>query len=186
MKATQIHRLVPIAMLAATWVALGAGCTACTVGELPSEKRATATLESRSGSTVTGTANFAVVNGKVQLTLQVSGATPGIHGVHLHAVPDCSSLDANSAMGHWNSSMMNHGLPTASPSHIGDCGNFEVAADGTGTLTVAKDEWTIGGDPNLDVVGHAIIVHASPDDGVTQMPPGNAGARQACGVTMLQ
>lgn len=183
MNATQIRRLVPIATLAATWVALGTGCT---VGDLPSTKRAIAPMEARSGSTVTGMGRFEIISGKVQLTLTVSGASPGIHGVHLHAVPDCSSADANSAMGHWNPEMMNHGLPTGDMHHLGDCGNFEVKPDGTGTLTIAKQEWTIGGDPLTDVVGHALIVHASPDDGVTQMPPGNAGARQSCGVTVLE
>jgi Cu-Zn family superoxide dismutase len=182
MKATLIERLIekfaPTAML----VALGAGCT---VGELPSEKRATATLESRSGSTVTGIATFTTTGGKVALTLTVSGASPGTHGVHLHAVPDCSAADATSAMGHWNPDMMNHGLPVASPHHLGDCGNFEVGADGTGTLHITND-WVIGTGAVNDVIGHALIVHASQDDGVTQNPPGNAGARQACGVVVAQ
>jgi superoxide dismutase, Cu-Zn family len=182
MKAMSTGRLIQVAMGAAMLVGLGAGCT---VGE--AQKKAVAALESRSGSTVTGTGTFVANGGDVTLTLTVSGATPGIHAVHLHAVPDCSSADANSAMGHWNSAMMNHGLPEAPAHHIGDCGNFEVGADGTGTLIITKTEWSIGtGDPATDVIGHALISHAAPDDGVTQQPPGNAGARQACGVTVLQ
>jgi superoxide dismutase, Cu-Zn family len=166
-----------IAMLAA----LGAGCT---VGEPP--KRAIAQLDPRAGSTVTGMGIFEPSDGAVTLTLTVSGAAPGTHGSHLHAVPDCSSADANSAGGHWNPISMNHGLPDSTAHHVGDCGNFDVGADGTGTLTITKTEWTIGtGDPNSDVVGHALIFHASPDDGVSQ-PAGNAGARQACGVTVLE
>jgi superoxide dismutase, Cu-Zn family len=151
-------------------------------GEAPSGgKRATAALESRSGSTATGIASFAEMGTQVKLTLTISGATPGTHAAHLHDKPDCSSADATSAMGHWNPDMMAHGLPTAAPHHLGDCGNFTVEADGKGTLTITND-WTIGtGDPN-DIMGHSIIVHASPDDGMTQMPPGNAGARVACGV----
>lgn len=160
-------------------VVFGVGCA----GEAPI-KQATAALESRSASTVTGMATFTVSGSKVALKLTVTGATAGTHGVHLHAVGDCSSADANSAMGHFNPDMMNHGLPTASPHHLGDCGNLTVAADGTGTLEFSGD-WSIGtGEPN-DIVGKAIIVHAATDDGVTQMPPGNAGARQACGVIRM-
>jgi Cu-Zn family superoxide dismutase len=182
MNGTLMGRLVHVGMLAGMLVAVGTGCT---VGEAVREKQATAALESRSMSTVTGMATFVPVNGKVTLTLKVSGATPGTHGVHLHALPDCSSLDANSAMGHWNPDMMIHGLPGDNPHHLGDCGNFEVGPDGTGILRLAKDEWTIGTGDVGDVIGHAIIVHASPDDGMTQNPPGAAGARQACGVTAL-
>lgn len=170
-------RTVPLACLA---MAVLAGCP----GEAPPGKRATAVLESRSGSTVSGVASFAETGMQVALTLTVSGASPGQHAVHLHATGDCSALDATSAMGHWNPDMMDHGLPTATPHHLGDCGNFTVGADGTGKLTIT-DDWSIGtGDPN-DIIGHAIIVHASPDDGVTQNPPGNAGARQACGVIKM-
>jgi Cu-Zn family superoxide dismutase len=176
MKATRIGQLVAAAAL----VVCSAGCP----GQAPSGKRASAPLESRSGSSVKGTAVFLASGDKVTLTLNVSGASPGEHAAHLHATGDCTAADATSAMGHWNPDMMNHGLPTATPHHLGDCGNFTVAADGTGTLTIT-DDWSIGtGDPN-DIVGHAIIVHASPDDGVTQNPPGNAGARQACGVIAM-
>jgi Cu-Zn family superoxide dismutase len=173
----------------AMFVALGSGCT---VGDLRPEqppeqtKRATATLESRSASTVTGNATFTSSNGRVTLVLTVAGASVGSHGVHLHAVPDCSAADATSAQGHWNPDMMNHGLPVTSPHHLGDCGNFDVVTGGTGTLTITKEEWTIGTGDVTDVAGHALIVHAAMDDGVTQNPPGNAGARQACGVVTVQ
>ena len=160
-------------------VVFGVGCA----GEVPT-KQGTATLESRSGSTMTGTATFSIAGAKVDLKLTVAGATPGMHAVHVHAVGDCSSADATSAMGHLNPDMMNHGSPTASPHHLGDIGNLTVGADGTGTLEFSGD-WSIGtGDPN-DIVNKAIIVHAAVDDGVTQMPPGNAGARQACGVIKM-
>jgi Cu-Zn family superoxide dismutase len=156
-------------------------CAGCAGEAPPVVKQAVANLESRSMSTMTGKAVFTPDGTKVKLVLTVAGATPGEHAVHLHATGDCSAADATSAMGHFNPDMMNHGLPTASPHHLGDCGNFTVGADGTGKLTFSAD-WSIGtGDAN-DINAKAVIVHASPDDGVTQQPPGNAGARVACGV----
>ena len=166
--------LIPCAAL----VLLGAACP----GPAPAGKRASAQLESRSGSAVKGTAVFLESGDKVTLTLTISGASPGQHAAHLHATGDCSAADATSAMGHWNPDMMNHGLPTATPHHLGDLGNMTVGADGTGTLTFEGD-WSIGtDDAATDIIGKAIIVHALVDDGVTQNPPGAAGARQACGV----
>ena len=172
MHATRIGYLV----IAVPFVLVG-----CAGEAPPAAKQAVANLESRSASTTTGKAVFTVAGNKVNLTLTVAGATPGVHAAHIHATGDCSAADATSAMGHFNPDMMNHGLPTASPHHLGDCGNFMVAADGTGKLTFTAD-WSIGtGDAN-DINAKAIIVHAAPDDGVTQQPPGNAGARVACGV----
>jgi Cu-Zn family superoxide dismutase len=40
------------------------------------------------------------------------------------------------------------------------------------------------GSGDTDIGGRAIVVHAMPDDYVTQ-PAGNAGARVACGVIQL-
>jgi Cu-Zn family superoxide dismutase len=171
------HRIEQV-ILAVPFV-LVAGCA----GEAP-PKQATATLESRSGSTVTGKAVFTAVGTKVTMELTVAGATPGDHAVHLHAVGDCGAADATSAMGHFNPDMMNHGLPTATPHHLGDCGNFQVAADGTGKLTFTAD-WALGTGEATDIANKAVIVHAMADDGMTQMPPGNAGARVACGVIKM-
>lgn len=150
--------------------------------------RAQASLASKSNSTVTGNAIFAYVNGVATLEVAVSGASPGEHGIHIHQTGDCSAADASSAGGHWNPDMHNHGsgAPDASASsHLGDLGNIVVAADGKGTLTISKAEWTIGTGATTDVVGHAIVVHAYEDDLVTQngdAGPGNSGGRQACGV----
>lgn len=164
-------------------LALGAGCT---IGQMAPEKRATAQIESKSGSTITGTATFVPSGTSVALELVVTGASPGQHGVHLHATGDCSDPNGASAGGHWNPGMANHGLPAAAMHHLGDCGNFEVGADGSGKLTF-MGSWSIGTGDMTDIVGKAIIIHASVDDGVSQQPtPGNAGARQACGVIVAQ
>jgi len=144
-------------------------------------KKATAAIQSRSDSHLTGKATFLEVDGKVTLRVMISGAEPGTHAVHLHEKGDCTAADGASAGGHWNPSQENHGKWATAPFHHGDIGNVEVGANGKGTLTLTTDLWTIGGAPETDVVGKAIIVHAKADDFTTQ-PTGNAGGRVGCGV----
>jgi len=148
------------------------------------EKKAVAVIESKSDSHVTGKATFSEANGKVTLNLEIEGAEPGTHAVHLHEKGDCTAPDGASAGGHWNPTGENHGKWGTPPFHRADIGNVEVGADGKGTLTMSTGLWTIGGAPETDVIGKAIIVHAKADDFTTQ-PTGNAGGRVACGVVAL-
>lgn len=143
--------------------------------------RAMALIEPRSGSKVTGRAEFTQQGNKVKLTIQIENATPGTHAAHLHEKGDCSDPEAKSAGNHWNPTSQDHGKWGHSPFHQGDIGNIEVGADGKGTLTLETDLWSIGGDTSKDVVGKAVVVHASPDDFKSQ-PAGNAGGRVGCGV----
>jgi Cu-Zn family superoxide dismutase len=117
--------------------------------------------------------------------LDVSGATPGKHGAHIHENGDCSAPDATSAGGHWNPSGMDHGAPGASPHHAGDLGNLTVGEDGKGTLTLSSAEWQLDTGAANDVLGKAVVIHAAEDDLTTQ-PAGNSGARVACGVIVMR
>ncbi len=139
-------------------------------------------LESKSGSTAQGEAFFSEVNGVVSLEAKFSGLKPGTHAIHLHEKADCSAADATSAGGHWNPTHSKHGKwGDAEGYHKGDIGNFEVADDGTGNITMQTDEWCIGcGDENKDILGKSVIVHDGVDDFVTQ-PTGDAGGRISCG-----
>lgn len=148
------------------------------------DKEATATLESRSNSTTTGTATFKENGDSVELVLKVSGATPGKHGAHIHQNGDCSAADASSAGGHWNPKGHSHGAPGGT-AHLGDLGNIEVGADGTGTLTLSKKDWKIDDGSDHDLVGKAVVIHGGEDDLQTD-PAGNSGARVACGVITLK
>jgi Cu-Zn family superoxide dismutase len=145
------------------------------------EKKAVASIQSKSDSHVTGMAAFGEANGKVTLTISIEGAEPGPHAVHLHEKGDCTAPDGASAGGHWNPTHENHGKWGTAPFHRGDIGVIEVGADGKGTLTLTTDLWTIGSGTETDVIGKAVIVHAKADDFTTQ-PTGNAGGRIACGV----
>jgi Cu-Zn family superoxide dismutase len=162
------------------------------VGDGGTQKnRAVAQLESKSGSMVTGNAQFTLVNGLVTLTLTVAGAEPGQHGAHLHVKGDCSAADGSSAGAHWNPDMHPHGsglIDASAPSHLGDLGNITIGDDKTGNLTFSNPEWRLGDGSAEDVVGKALLIHRNTDDLVTQeradagITPGNSGARIACGV----
>jgi Cu-Zn family superoxide dismutase len=146
--------------------------------------KAIARLESKSSSTVTGQATFTEKNGGVEISIEIKGAKPGMHGVHLHDKGDCSAPDASSAGGHFNPDNKAHGSPSVNPHHAGDFGNFNVGADGTGKLKLTAKGLTVAPGPN-SVVGHALVIHADADDMKTQ-PSGNSGARVACGVVQAE
>ncbi|MBK9070207.1 MAG: superoxide dismutase family protein [Myxococcales bacterium] len=141
----------------------------------------TVPLLARSGSAVSGTVAFRESAGSVAVKLALAGVTPGLHGFHVHEVGDCSAPDGTSAGGHFNPHGANHGASDVEARHAGDMGNVE--ADAAGNVTA---ELTITGitlTPGLphSIGGRSLILHAAPDDYVTQ-PTGNAGARIGCGV----
>ncbi|HKP56274.1 MAG TPA: superoxide dismutase family protein [Polyangiales bacterium] len=141
---------------------------------------AQAMLMPKSGNaTLAGTVKFSGEPGKVQVMVTLMGAPAGMHGLHIHETGDCSAADAMSAGGHWNPSMHMHAAPGPN-AHLGDLGNITVDASGNGTLTATNAAWEIGTGGAMDLIGKAVIVHAMPDDLMTQ-PTGNAGGRIGCG-----
>lgn len=151
---------------------------------------ATATLEARSDTAVTGTVTFTereeVFDGKRSIVIDVrydiTGITPGdTRGFHIHEVGDCSAPDATSAGGHFNPGGHQHGPSDHAMSHAGDLGNITANPAGRAEgLITGLTKITLGpGDHNI--LGRSVIVHAQTDDLSTQ-PTGNAGARVACGI----
>jgi Cu-Zn family superoxide dismutase len=147
--------------------------------EAAKEVKASAALEPRAGSQTTGSVSIAPMGNGIHVEVKVANATPGKHGVHFHEKGDCSAPDATSAGPHWNPDSGTHGAPGAGH-HAGDLGNIEIGADGTGTLSVHLDGYTLTEGPK-GVLNRALIVHAKEDDLTTQ-PTGNSGDRIACGV----
>jgi len=135
-------------------------------------------------SEITATANFTKdEDGKVTLNVSAEGLTEGEHGFHIHENPSCEAdgdTPGGAAGGHWNPEGMDHGAPNADPSHLGDTGNLVAAEDGTATLEVSIEGWTLGDGADTDVIGHSMIVHANQDD--FEGESGNAGPRVACGI----
>jgi Cu-Zn family superoxide dismutase len=139
----------------------------------------TVPIEARSGSKLSGTATFTPVEGGVKVVIKIAGAPPGKVATHVHEKGDCSAPDATSAGGHFNPGGHKHGLPDGER-HLGDLGNIEVKADGTGVHEiVVKGANLLPGDAS-SFLDKAIIVHEKLDDG--GQPTGNAGGRIGCGV----
>ncbi len=141
---------------------------------------ATAVLEPRSESTTSGTARFVTLADGLGVHLELQGATPGLHGVHIHEKGDCSDPKATSAGGHYNPNTgPHHGGPHTAARHGGDLGNIEVDSSGKGVLDVVVQGVSV--DSVQDgVAGRSIVVHEKADDLQTD-PAGNSGARIACG-----
>lgn len=146
---------------------------------------ASAVLEARSGTAAHGVASFAHRGHDIEIIISVSNATPGLHGIHIHEIGDCSAEDASSAGGHFNPAHLKHGALDPQKFHMGDLGNIDVDQYGHGELklTISAHElhadfhdWSV-------IVGKSIVLHQQPDDETSQ-PAGNSGARIACGVIM--
>jgi Cu-Zn family superoxide dismutase len=145
---------------------------------------AVTTLEARSGSSMKGQASFTQVGDKTRILVEVSGAAPGPHGLHVHENGDCSSPDAKSAGPHFNPGNGEHGAPDKPTHHAGDFGNLTVGADGNGKLELTTDQISVKPGAT-SVVGRALVVHDKVDD-VTSQPSGNSGDRIGCGVISLK
>jgi Cu-Zn family superoxide dismutase len=121
----------------------------------------------------------------VLMRLELTGLTPGWHAIHFHEKADCSDAAFASAGAHINHAEAKkpHGLLNPQGPDMGDLPNVYVGADGVAHAEVFSALVSLkgtGGRPALqDADGSALVVHASPDDGVTQ-PIGGAGARIAC------
>jgi Cu-Zn family superoxide dismutase len=139
--------------------------------------------------TVVGMAHFTdTADGGVMVQVDVAavaGAASGDHGIHVHMVGACDPPDFMSAGEHFNPTAMKHGLENPDGPHAGDMPNITMDDAGNGTYSTTTAMFTVGeGDTSvMDADGSAIIIHANPDDQVTD-PSGNSGARLVCGVIM--
>ncbi len=130
-----------------------------------------------------GTATLSSAMGGVQIQLDLQNLKPGVHAIHVHAVPKCEGPAFTSAGSHLNPAGKKHGLQNPEGPHAGDMENFTVAADGTARATVMARGVTLGNEANSVFAngGTALVVHASPDD-MKSDPAGNAGDRIVCGI----
>jgi Cu-Zn family superoxide dismutase len=120
--------------------------------------------------------------GTVHISMHVTGLTPGVHGVHVHGVGSCVAPAFASAGGHFNPESKHHGTSNPAGPHAGDLPNMTVDADGSANYEASTKmvSLTPGANGLFDADGSALVIHAAPDDNMTD-PAGNAGARIGCG-----
>ena len=158
-------------------------------------QRATGTFVSGNGAQV-GTAELTQEANQVRVIVRFNDAsvvTPGNHGFHFHAVGRCDGPDFMSAGGHFNPASKQHGLKNPAGPHSGDLPNLPIDATtrnqtGAGYTFVTTSNLvtlTPGASSLFDADGTALVIHANPDDEVTD-PTGNSGGRIACAVLRLE
>jgi len=129
-----------------------------------------------------GVLTLADVGAAIAVDGTLRGLTPGVHGMHLHAVGRCDGPDFASAGAHWSPTPKQHGSANPAGPHHGDLMNLTVGADSSVLVKLLTPAGSLRGDnPLLDADGAAIVIHATTDDYKTD-PSGNSGARIACGV----
>ncbi len=173
-------RIATLALIGAAAIGL-AGCDQTkmeTGAPVAGGARAVAMLKTAAGVDV-GRATATEVAGGLRFTVDGMSMPPGTHGIHVHTTGRCDAPDFTTAGGHWNPTNMKHGSMNPQGPHEGDLPNLIVGTDGRGTVGVTIPGATMAG--LMDADGAAFIVHAGPDDLMTD-PSGNSGGRIACGV----
>lgn len=161
-------------------------------GPVPSR---TAWIVAQDGRAI-GQATFTNAPAGVLIRLEFSerALPPGWHGLHLHARGDCSDFAAGfqAAGGHLGmGERVEHGLLNPDGPEAGDLPNLFAPPAGPfgaeffspstvlGAERVPATARNVAREALLDADGTALMIHANPDDQLSQ-PIGGAGARIAC------
>jgi Cu-Zn family superoxide dismutase len=115
----------------------------------------------------------------------LSGLSPGVHGMHVHEKPDCGPAKQDGvptaglkAGGHLDPGKTGAHKGPFRDGHLGDLPYLTFDAAGQAKIGVVAPRLKIA-----DVVGHAIIIHEGADNYADEPQPlGGGGARVACGV----
>ena len=146
--------------------------------------RASATINDVANTTI-GTATFADTPAGVLVSISVSGLGIGPHGVHLHAIGQCTTPGFTSAGPHFNPGDKAHGFLNPGGHHAGDLPNIISPPAGVHRVQFLVEGLKLSGRGGLlDGDGASIVIHGSEDDYATD-PAGNSGGRIACGVIKL-
>ncbi|MGE5457799.1 MAG: superoxide dismutase family protein [Methanococcaceae archaeon] len=143
--------------------------------------QAIAVLQPTKGNNVHGVILFTKSSSgdETQVTGDITGLTPGRHGIHIHMFGDLSSEDGKSAGDHFNPMKKHHGAPGAQDHHAGDLGNIIADSSGKAHIDMKLSMIMLSGVNSI--IGRSVVVHAGVDD-LKSQPAGNSGPRIAVGV----
>ena len=99
---------------------------------------------------------------------EVSGLSPGLHGIHVHTFGDISEGCASTG-GHYNPRGVEFDDGNAG-GYIGNLGNIEADAYGVAKFDITYTNLDLSGDQSI--LSRSIVVHGEE----------NGGPRVACGV----
>jgi Cu-Zn family superoxide dismutase len=175
MNSRRINHIGRGTAVAVTVVLSGGGAVAVATPAGNGAMHGSTVLEDINGNQV-GNARFTEdATGAVHVNVHVEGMSAGPHGIHIHSIGSCSNGFAD-AGSHHNPGGSAHG------NHAGDLPNLVVNGAGQGHLNATVEHFSFGDEAAIfDSDGSALVVHALPDDFVTQ-PTGGSGARIACGI----
>jgi Cu-Zn family superoxide dismutase len=160
------------------------------VAAAPAAPKAMTTPIKIADGTTIGTLSLTAAPSGVLLQVDIiKGLTPGWHGMHFHQTGDCSDPKFMTSGGHMNhgESKKPHGLLNPAGPDYGDMVNLYAAADGSAHAQVFSNAVRLDAGPSAseqalrDADGSALVIHANPDDHMSQ-PIGGAGGRIACAV----
>ncbi|MDP9195859.1 MAG: superoxide dismutase family protein [Pseudomonadota bacterium] len=145
-------------------------------------KKAVARMVGQDGKDV-GSATLTETAEGLVVKLDLKNVPPGVHGLHIHEMGECTPPDFRSAGEHLSLSGQKHGFPGVDNSHIGDLPS--VTADRKGRvkqeIKASHVKFTNGPVDFLSDTGTALILHEKEDD-YQKQPAGGTGSRIACGV----
>jgi len=152
------------------------------------ESRATVSLYALTDTGVgdpIGTIDLKDSKGGLVLTPKLSHLPPGIHGIHIHQLPDCRAVEKDGASvaglaagGHFDPAATGKHLGPNGEGHKGDLPALTVNDKGEAKTPLVAPHLTMA-----DVENHAIVIHAGGDNYSDDPKPlGGGGARIACGV----
>jgi Cu-Zn family superoxide dismutase len=159
-----------------------AGCGAAAAGGSPQPRAFSQPIYDAAGQTVGQLTLTQTVGDSVAIGVDATHLPQGVHGVHLHTTGRCDAPGFTTAGAHLNPAGRQLGTRNPQGPHFGDLPNLQVGMDGRGRMdTKVAGRLTPGQAPFFDADGTSLVVHAGPDDLMTD-PSGNSGARIACTV----
>jgi superoxide dismutase, Cu-Zn family len=138
--------------------------------------KATAEIRGYTGNTLHGALRFENSGDSLFIHGDFTGLPTGAHGFHVHQIGNCMAPGE-----HFGAPAERHGNPLDSlEHHRGDMPNLVADSAGVAHFEFRTADMTLG-DGSHSVVNRSVVIHANPDDYVSQ-PSGNSGLPIACGV----